>query len=79
MGYSKFRKIFKEYTGLSPARYIQEVRLAKVKEALTNSNQPVKQIAWEMEFDNYDYSCTAFRRLTGMTPMAYRNMTQGRG
>ena len=78
MGYSKFRKIFKEYTGFSPARYIQEVRFAKVKEALTNSNLPVKQIAWEMDFDNYDYFCTAFRRLTGMTPMAYRNMTQGR-
>ena len=78
MGYSKFRKIFKEYTGFSPAHYIQEVRFAKVKEALTNSTLPVKQIAYEMEFDNYDYFCTAFRRVTGMTPMAYRNMTQGR-
>ena len=78
MGYSKFRKIFKEYTGFSPAHYIQEVRFAKVKEALTNSMLPVKQIAYEMEFDNYDYFCTAFRRVTGMTPMAYRNMTQGR-
>lgn len=78
MGYSKFRKVFKEYTGFSPAHYIQEVRFAKVKEALTNSMQPVKQIAYDMGFDNYDYFCTAFRRVTGMTPVSYRNMTQGR-
>ena len=78
MGYSNFRKIFKEYTGFSPAKYIQEVRFAKVKEALTNSTLPVKQIAYEMGFENYDYFFTAFRRVAGMTPTAYRDMTQGR-
>ena len=78
MGYSNFRKIFKEYTGFSPAKYIQEVRFAKVKEALTNSTLPVKQIAYDMGFENYDYFFTAFRRITGMTPTAYRDMTQGR-
>ena len=78
MGYSNFRKIFKEYTGFSPAKYIQNVRFSKVKEALTNSSLPVKEVAFEMGFDNYDYFFTAFRRITGMTPSAYRDMTQGR-
>ena len=78
MGYSNFRKIFKEYTGFSPAKYIQEIRFSKVKEALTNSSLPVKQIAYEMGFDNYDYFFTAFRRVTGMTPSDYRDMTQGK-
>ena len=77
MGYSNFRKVFKEYTGFSPAKYIQEVRFAKVKEALTNSMLPVKQIAYEMGFENYDYFFTAFRRITGMTPSEYRVITQG--
>ena len=78
MGYSNFRRIFKEYTGFSPARYIQEVRFARVKESLTNSTLPVKQIAYENGFENYDYFFTAFRRITGMTPVAYRELTQGR-
>lgn len=78
MGYSNFRKIFKQYTGFSPAKYIQNVRFAKVKEALTNTSLPVKEVAFEMGFDNYDYFFTAFRRITGMTPSAYRDMTQGR-
>ena len=78
MGYSNFRKIFKEYTGFSPAKYIQEVRFAKVKEDLTNCTLPVKQVAFENGFENYDYFFTAFRRITGMTPIAYRDLTQGR-
>ena len=78
MGYSNFRRIFKEYTGFSPAKYIQEVRFARVKESLTNSTLPVKQIAYENGFENYDYFFTAFRRITGMTPVAYRELTQGR-
>ena len=78
MGYSNFRRIFKEYTGLSPAKYIQQVRMGKVKEALTNSSRPVKEIAFEMGYENEDYFFTAFRRQTGMTPQEYRAFTQGR-
>ena len=78
MGYSNFRRIFKEYTGFSPAKYIQEVRLNQVKEALTNTNLAVKQIAYEMGYENEDYFFTAFKRTIGMTPMDYREMTQGK-
>lgn len=78
MGYSNFRRIFKEYTGFSPAKYIQEVRIGKVKEALTNSSVPVKQVAFSMGYENEDYFFTAFRRLTGMTPAEYRAFTQGK-
>ena len=78
MGYSNFRRIFKDYTGLSPAKYIQQVRMGKVKEALTNSSRPVKEIAYEMGYENEDYFFTAFRRITGMTPQEYRASTQGR-
>ena len=75
MGYSNFRRIFREYTGFSPAKYIQEVRISKVKEAITNTKKPIKQIAYEMGFENEDYFFTAFRRLTGMTPVQYREFT----
>ena len=77
IGYSKFRKSFKEYTGFPPAKYIQQVRIVKIKEALTNSTRPFKQIAYEMGYDNDDYFFTVFRRLTGMTPQQYRNLTRG--
>ena len=77
MGYSNFRRIFKEYTGFAPAHYIQEVRLNRIKELLTNTTLPIKEIADECGLENYDYFFTLFRRLTGKTPLDYRNTTQG--
>lgn len=77
MGYSNFRRIFKEYTGQSPAQYIRQVRLSRVKEALTNTSRPIRELAFEMGFENEDYFFTSFRRLTGMTPREYRAFTRG--
>ncbi len=78
MGYNNFRKIFKDYTGFSPAKYIQFIKLNKVKEALTNTNLPVHRIAYDAGYENEDYFFTIFRRNTGMTPLEYRKLTQGK-
>lgn len=78
MGYTNFRRIFKDYTGFSPAKYIKLVRMNHVKEALTNTNLPVNQIAFDAGYENEDYFFTAFRQYTGMTPLEYRSFTQGK-
>lgn len=77
MSYSNFRKVFKEYTGFAPAQYIQEVKLTKAKELLTNSSMPIKEIAFLMGFENHEYFFTAFKKKNGVTPADYRRMTQG--
>ena len=77
MSYSKFRKIFKEYTGFAPSQYIQEVRINMAKEMLTNTSKSIKEIAFELGYDNKDYFFTAFKKTTGMTPVNYRLYTQG--
>lgn len=77
MSYSKFRKIFKEYTGFSPSKYIQEVRINMAKEILTNTSRSIKEIAFELGYENKDYFFTVFRKATGMTPTSYRKYTQG--
>ena len=78
MGYSNFRRVFKEYTGFAPAQYIQEVRINHIKELLTNTSLPLKEIADLCGLDHYDYFFTLFRRITGRTPIEYRNITQGK-
>lgn len=77
MSYSKFRKIFKEYTGFAPSKYIQEVRINIAKEMLTNTSKSIKEIAFELGYENKDYFFTVFRKVTDMTPIAYRRHTQG--
>lgn len=79
MSYSKFRKIFKEYTGFAPSQYIQEVRINMAKEMLTNTSRSIKEIAFELGYENKDYFFTAFRKVSGMTPGGYRKLTRGEG
>lgn len=78
MSYSNFRKVFKQYTGFSPAQYIQDVRMNKAKEILTNTTLTVKEIAFSQGYENYEYFLTAFRAKTGVSPSEYREVTQGK-
>ncbi|MCD8178579.1 MAG: AraC family transcriptional regulator [Tannerellaceae bacterium] len=78
MGYSWFRRIFKEYTGLAPSRYLQELKINKSKELLTNTQLSCQEIAYELGFETSSYFNTAFKKRTGITPSKYREFTQGR-
>lgn len=77
MSYSSFRKMFKEYTGFAPYQYIQEVKIQKSKELLTNTMLPVKEIAFQLGFENQEYFFTAFKKKNKATPIEYRKFTQG--
>ncbi|MDD2312114.1 MAG: AraC family transcriptional regulator [Petrimonas sp.] len=74
ISYSLFRKVFKEYTGYSPAQYFQELKLRKAKEMLTECNHTIKEIAFELNFSSYEYFLSFFKKKVNMTPMEYRNM-----
>lgn len=78
LSYSSFRKTFKEYTGFSPAKFINDVRMRKAKELLTNTSMNIKEVAYSVGYNNHDYFFTAFRHSTGQTPAEYRKMTQGK-
>lgn len=73
MSYSWFRKLFKEYTGLSPAHYIQELKMQQSKDLLVNSWLTIKEIAYRLNFNDIPYFTKAFKRHSGYTPSEYRN------
>lgn len=72
MGYSWFRKLFKEYTNVSPARFILELRLQKAKNSLLNSSLSVKEIAYMVGYEDATYFTALFKKYTRFTPLAYR-------
>lgn len=79
ISYSKFRKDFKSYVGISPGRFMLKNRINKACELLTNSNASIKSIALKMEFANENNFYAIFHRMVGMTPMQYRSMTRPSG
>lgn len=73
IGYSLFRKEFKEYTGYAPARYFQELKLRKAKELLTETLLPIKEISYKLNFSSYEYFLSFFKNRVGTTPTEYRD------
>ena len=78
MGYSRFRKLFREYTGFAPSQYILELKMTKSKYLLTNTSMTCQEIAYASGFETPPYFNIVFRKRTGMTPIEYRQMTQGK-
>ncbi|MDR3059352.1 MAG: AraC family transcriptional regulator [Prevotella sp.] len=78
MGYSWFRKLFKQYTGFPPSQFLIELKVQKCKELLTNTDLSSQEIAYEVGFENPDYFCTLFKKKVGLTPIKYREITQGK-
>ena len=72
VSYSNFRKLFKEFTGISPSLYQQDLRLQRAKELLTTTDLSIKQIAYQLRFDSPDYFSSKFKAKTGMKPSAFR-------
>lgn len=72
VSYSNFRKLFKEYTGLSPATYQQELRLLRAKELLSTTNLSIKEIAYRLNFESPDYFSAKFKAKMGCKPSDIR-------
>lgn len=77
LSYSWFRKVFKEYTGYSPAKYFQELKLRKAKQMLIESPLTIKEICYELNYTSTEHFFTIFKKQTGYTPTEYRNIGRG--
>lgn len=74
--YSNFRKLFKEYTGSSPALYQQVLKLQRAKELLSTTDMSIKEIAYRLNFDSPDYFSSKFKTKVGCKPSEFREQTR---
>ena len=74
MSYSRFRRVFKDYTGFAPAQYIKEIRLKKARDLLIHSALSCLEIAYSLGFESPAYFNTVFKKELGMTPNEYRRI-----
>jgi transcriptional regulator GlxA family with amidase domain len=67
-----FLRRFTAATGFTPVEYLQQVRIAKAREALERSLTPVDRIAWDVGYADPAAFRKLFQKLTGVPPAAYR-------
>lgn len=79
VSYSWFRRMFRQYTGLSPAQYHLQLRINKACELLRGTTTPIAEVGRSVGFDSSYYFSRIFREKTGYAPRHYRNMSQQRG
>ena len=64
---------FKKSSGVSLKSYILSRKMELAQALLTDTNLPIAQIGYEIGFsDNHNFS-SAFKKVTGQSPSAYRN------
>jgi two-component system, response regulator YesN len=75
MGYSTkyMSRLFKQETGINFNDYRLELKMAKAKEYLKSTDLRIKQIAYEIGYENSESFVRIFKRKTGLTPSRYRN------
>lgn len=68
MSYSYFRKLFKTYTGLSPAQYHLQLRLQRARDLLTSTDRSVKEIAFSLGFESQFHFSKIYKKKFGFSP-----------
>ena len=69
-------KLCRKYMLLSPKELIDRQTISEIKSYLVNTDIPVKAIASSLNFEDVSYMCRYFRRLTGTSPLEYRQNTK---
>jgi transcriptional regulator GlxA family with amidase domain len=69
---SHFSHYFKSRTGLSPGRFMTEVRIQEASRLLVQTRMPLKEISTACGLNNVSHFSKVFRRLQHLTPAAYR-------
>lgn len=69
-----FIRLFKKELGTTPLQYINQKKIEKAQLLLITEDIAVKEIAFQLAFDDYSYFNRLFKKTTGVTPQEYRRL-----
>lgn len=72
-----FIRLFKLEIGVTPLDYINRKKIERAQLMLLINNQPVKDIAYSISFENVSYFNRLFKNLVGVTPSECRSSFNG--
>ncbi len=68
-----FIRLFKNAMKCTPTQYINQKKIEKAQVMLVIDDIPIKEIAYNLAFDNASYFNKLFKKITGLTPCEYKN------
>ncbi|PSO50376.1 MAG: hypothetical protein BRC40_01955 [Cyanobacteria bacterium QH_8_48_120] len=71
-----FARLFKQSMGMPPHQYVSNRRIEQAKALLENTNLPIAEVASSVGFTSQSHFTNVFRKLTGITPKAYKHTPQ---
>ena len=71
--------LMKKHTGLRFSEYLTRVRMEQAKRLLTETDARIYEIAAAVGYEDAFYFSRLFKRLTGVSPMDWRNIAAQRG
>jgi transcriptional regulator GlxA family with amidase domain len=71
-----FKRRFTEATGFAPIDYVQRLRIEDAKRRLERTDASADEISWKVGYEDPAFFRRLFKRVTGMTPGAYRKRFQ---
>lgn len=72
LGPQEFRRKLRLTVGLPPWQYVNSLRLSMAAQMLKSSRLPIAEVAHRLGFVDQSHFTNVFRRMSGVTPMAFR-------
>ncbi len=73
MSRRSFERRFKQATGNTVVEYIQRVRIEAAKRSFEATRNNINEVMYDVGYSDTKAFRTIFRRITGLTPVEYRN------
>ena len=73
---SRLRHLVREHLGLSPTKYMKQVKLQRAKELVMSTALSIKEVMWEAGFTDFSHSVRDYKRLYGETPSQTRERSR---
>ncbi len=67
-----FRKLFREYAGMSPAEYRIHRKIQRAKLIMERSEITVAELAEQLGYEDPSYFCRIFKKIEGISPSVYQ-------
>ena len=73
MSNSQFSKVFKKHMGKTYKEFIVNLRISEGKRRIIATDKTITEIAYATGFASSSHFISSFKKLTGTTPLQYRN------